>query len=136
MNDRLITSTDAVELVGGGEAPLVIPQGFRAVLEPPSTEQLDPFHSASAELLEKVVLARFQGYGWCRGVILEQVPNRTRTIGGVPVNFRAKFDVDDFPSDLALEAKYYDTSHSADYESWMLLDRGERRCECVRVSCR
>ena len=30
-----------------------------------------------------------------------------------------------FPSDLALEAKYYDTSHSADYESWMLLEASE-----------
>jgi hypothetical protein len=87
------------------------------IAEAPSTEQLDPFHSASKELLEKVLLIRLEGYGWRRGVILEQVPNRTRKIGGIQVNFIAKFDIDEFPTDLALEAKDYDTSFSADYES-------------------
>ena len=60
-----------------------MPSGFRAVAEPPSAEQLDPFHSASEELVNKVLLVRIgsEGYGWCRGVILEQVPNRTRKQG-------------------------------------------------------
>ena len=124
--EQLITVADAVELVGGGEAPLVIPSGFSAVAEAPSAEQLDPFHTASEELLNKVLLVRIEGYGWCHGVILKQVPNRTRKIGGVQVNFIAKFDVDEFPTDLALEAKDYDTSFSASYESWMLLESSEQ----------
>ena len=38
-------------------------------------------------------------------------------------NFIAKFDIDDGETtDLALEAKDYDTSPSAEYESWMLLE--------------
>ena len=67
-----------------------------------------------------------EGYGWCRGVILEQVPNRTRKVGGVQVNFIAKFYIDEFSTDLALEAKDYDTSYSAGYESWMLLESSEQ----------
>ena len=35
------------------------------------------------------------------------------------MNFIAKFDIDEFSTDLALEAKDYDTSYSAGYESWM-----------------
>ena len=51
------------------------------------------------------------------------VPNRTRKIGGVQVNFIAEFDIDEgAQTDLALEASEYDTSPSADYESWMLLE--------------
>ena len=103
-----------------------MPSGFRAVAEPPSAEQLDPFHSASEELVNKVLLVRIEGYGWCRGVILEQVPNRTRKVGGVQVNFIAKFYIDEFSTDLALEAKDYDTSYSAGYESWMLLESSEQ----------
>ena len=41
-------------------APLVMPSGFRAVAEPPSAEQLDPFHSASEELVNKVLLVRIE----------------------------------------------------------------------------
>ena len=62
-SERLITTADAVELIGGGEAPLralVMPSGFRAVAEPPSAEQLDPFHSASEELVNKVLLVRIE----------------------------------------------------------------------------
>ena len=103
-----------------------MPSGFRAVAEPQSAEQLDPFHSASEELVNKVLLVRIKGYGWCRGVILEQVPNRKRKVGGVQVNFIAKFYIDEFSTDLALEAKDYDTSYSAGYESWMLLESSEQ----------
>ena len=59
-------------------------------------------------------------------MILEQVPNRTRKVGGVQVNFIAKFDIDEFSTDLTLEAKDYDTSYSAGYESWMLLESSEQ----------
>ena len=51
------------------------------------------------------------------------MPNRTRKIGGVQVNFIAEFDIDEgAQTDLALELHEYDTSPSADYESWMLLE--------------
>ena len=42
------------------------------------------------------------------------------------VNFIAKFYIDEFSTDLALEAKDYDTSYSAGYESWMLLESSEQ----------
>ena len=38
------------------------------------------------------------------------------------MNFIAKFDIDEFSTDLTLEAKDYDTFYSAVYESWMLLE--------------
>ena len=44
------------------------------------------------------------------------------------VNFLAKFDIDQGRStDLSLEASMYDTSTSADYESWLLFWRRCRR---------
>ena len=46
-----------------------------------------------------------EDHGWCGGTLIETVPKRNRKIDGVQVNFRAKFDVDEFPCDLALEAK-------------------------------
>ena len=39
------------------------------------------------------------------------------------MNFVAKFDIDGGETtDLSLEAAMYDTSPSADYESWLLLE--------------
>ena len=48
---------------------------------------------------------------------------RASKIGGVQVNFIAEFDIDEgAQTDLALELHEYDTSPSAEYESWMLLE--------------
>ena len=41
------------------------------------------------------------------------------------VNFVAKFDIDDGPTDLSLELTEYDLSPSAAYESWLLLEPDE-----------
>ena len=41
------------------------------------------------------------------------------------VNFVAKFDIDDGPTDLSLELTEYDPSPSAAYESWLLLEPDE-----------
>ena len=63
-----------------------------------------------------------------RVAIVERVPNRSRKIDGVQVNFIAKFDIDEGETtDLAHEAKEYDTSPSAEYEAWMLLEPTDRR---------
>ena len=89
----------------------------------PSADSLDPFHAASGSLVGKPIFLRLKDFGWCRGKLVGRVPNRTRKIGGVQVNFIAEFDIDEgAQTDLALEASEYDTSPSADYESWMLLE--------------
>ena len=89
----------------------------------PAVNALDPFDEASASLLGKPIFLRLKDFGWCYGKLVECVPNRTRKIGGVQVNFIAEFDIDEGRrTDLALEAHEYDTSPSADYESWMLLE--------------
>ena len=47
-----------------------------------------------------------------------------RTIERDRVNFVAKFDVDNgAATDLSLESSMYDGSPSAEYESWLLLNR-------------
>lgn len=66
----------------------------------PSLASLDPFHAASAALVNKTIMLRVRGFGWCGGKLIETVPKRNRKIDGVQVNFRAKFDVDEFPCDL------------------------------------
>ena len=66
--------------------------------------------------------AHHRNYGWCKGTIVTKITNRRQRIGGSPVNFVAKFDIDrGHTTDLSLEAFMYDTSPSADYESWLLL---------------
>jgi hypothetical protein len=48
--------------------------------------------------------------------------DRRRTINRDQINFTAEFDIDDGAStDLSLELATYDTSPSAQYESWLLL---------------
>ena len=51
-------------------------------------------------------------YGWCEGVLVEKNTNRARKIGGELINFIGKFDMDED-----------DPSPSAEYGSWLLLER-------------
>ena len=75
------------------------------------------------DLVGTSIFLRLKDFGWCLGKLVDRVPNRTRKIGGVQVNFIAEFDIDKgAQTDLALELHEYDTSPSADYESWMLLE--------------
>ena len=47
-------------------------------------------------------------------------------MGSDQVNFVAKFDMDQGrTTDLSLDATMYDTSPSAEYESWLLLEPHE-----------
>ena len=49
----------------------------------------------------------------------------TFRVGGVPVNFVAKFDIDDGTTDLSLEMAEYSTLEEAEYQSWALLAKNE-----------
>ena len=50
------------------------------------------------------IFLRLKDFGWCLGKLVDRVPNRTRKIGGVQVNFIAEFDIDEGTrTDLALE---------------------------------
>ena len=59
--------------------------------------------------------------------------DRRRTINRDQINFTAEFDIDDGAStDLSLELATYDTSPSAQYESWLLLKpSGEASCSVL-----
>ena len=81
----------------------------------PSADSLDPFHAASGDLVGTSIFLRLKDFGWCLGKLVDRVPNRTRKIGGVQVNFIAEFDIDEgAQTDLALELHEYDTSPSAE----------------------
>ena len=76
----------------------------------------------SDALLGKVLMVRFEHYGWCKGTITGKVVDRRRTINKEAINFIAEFDIDDGAStDLSLDVSEYDPSPSADYQSWLLL---------------
>ena len=91
-------------MLGRGEAPLIMPSGFSAVTMAPSADALDPFHTASDDLIGMSIFLRLKDFGWCLGKLVDRVPNRTRKIGGVQVNFIAEFDIDEGTrTDLALE---------------------------------
>ena len=107
---------------GRWEAPLRVPAGFEILSCAPSTEQLDSSKAESDALLGKVLMVRFEHYGWCKGTITGKVVDRRRTINKEAINFIAEFDIDDGAStDLSLDVSEYDPSPSADYQSWLLL---------------
>ena len=106
-----------------GEAPLLIPTGYKVVDEAPSAEALNPFHPDSDGLLGSRIILRFEAYGWCEGVLQEKNTNRTRKIAGEMINFIGKFDMDEVTTDLALASAEYDPSQSAAYGSWLLLEK-------------
>ena len=124
-DEGLITTADALEIYG--EAPLLIPTGYKVVDEAPSTQVLDPFHPDSDGLLGSRIILRFEVYGWCEGVLVEKNTNRTRKIDGELINFISKFDMDEVTTDLTLASTEYDTSPSAAYGSWLLLENSFMR---------
>ena len=106
---------DVMEVLGGGEAALSIPEGYRVVAMPPSEAELDRSKAESDVMLGKKIVVRCRGYGWCVGEILRKVTRGNS-------NFIAKFDIDSEPSTLTLEPKDYDTAADGQYEAWMLLE--------------
>ena len=108
------------------EAPLRVPSGFEIVTCSPAAEALDPSNIASDSMLGVGIMVRFEHFGWCKGKITGKNVDRRRTINRDQINFTAEFDIDDGAStDLSLELATYDTSPSAQYESWLLLKLGE-----------
>lgn len=117
----LVTAADAIEVLGGGEAALRIPAGMK-VRHAPTTDELDSRLEASDSLVNATIVMKFEHYGWCLGKIIEKVTDRRRRLQSRQVNFIAKFDMDEAPTDLSLEIDDFDTAASADYGSWLLLE--------------
>ena len=118
----LLTAEDVADVLGECEAPLIVPSGYEVVALAPQPAELDSSDEASDALVNKVILLRFENFGWCKGTVVGKVNDGRRRVGGVRVNFIAEFDMDEgAATDLTLEASTYDTSPSADYQAWMLL---------------
>ena len=120
--EPLVTTEDALEMIGENEQPLIVPEGYQIVRMAPSTEALNPNNAASDALVNKAIFVRFENFGWCRGVILRKNTNKKKKVNGCAVNFIAQFDIDEMPCDLSLEAQYYDPAPDAPAESWLLLE--------------
>ena len=109
-------------MLGEGEAPLRVPDGFDIVTCAPAAEALDSSNVASDEMIGKMIIVRFEYFGWCKGTITDKIVDKRRTINKDQVNFKAEFDIDKGDTtDLSLGLGEYDTSPSADYQSWLLL---------------
>ena len=118
----LITTADALEVLGEGEAKLTIPAGFKLVEKSPTPEQLDGKQVASNSMVGKKIVVKFEDFGWCLGEILAKNGDGRRKIKGKRVNFIAQFDMDEYTTDLSLEADEYSNMDDAEYESWALLE--------------
>lgn len=68
------------------------------------------------------IVVKFEDFGWCLGKILEKNGDGRRKIAGKCVNFIAKFDMDEYETDLSLEIDEYSTSSEAEFQSWALLE--------------
>ena len=82
-------------MIGQGEAPLRVSDGYQLLQSTPSSSHLDAFHELSKELEKAVIYMRFDDYGWCRGVIEYRNQDRRRKFQGRLVNFVAQFDIDE-----------------------------------------
>ena len=78
--ERIVTTADAQDILGRGEAPLIIPSNLRVVTMAPSANSLDPFHAASGDLVGMSIFLRLKDFGWCLGKLVDRVPNRVRKI--------------------------------------------------------
>ena len=76
-------------------------------------------------MINRVIMLKQEGYGWCKGVIVSTNTRSSRKIKGDMVNFIAKFEVDEGTTALVLTASNYDTEASAEYDAWMLLKSEE-----------
>ena len=68
------------------------------------------------------IVVKFEDFGWCLGKILEKNSDGRRKIAGKCVNFVAKFDMDEYATDLSLEVDEYSIANDAEYESWALFE--------------
>ena len=73
-------------------------------------------------MVGKKIVVKFEDFGWCLGEILEKNGDGRRKIKGKRVNFIAKFDMDEYTTDLSLETDEYSKMDDAEYESWALLE--------------
>jgi len=123
-DEGLVTVDDVADVLDEHEQPLLIPDGYEVISITPTADMLDSTNAASDALIGKVIVLRFAHYGWCKGTIISKITDRRRAIGHDRVNFVAKFDIDNGrTTDLSLDAIMYDTSPSAAYESWLLLEK-------------
>jgi hypothetical protein len=127
----LLTEEDAGEVLDEAqvevEGALVVPDGFK-ISDPPSEEALivSKPPSAAAKALEgRRILRKWEGFGWCSGIITKANDDLRRSIGGDKVNFFAHYEIDGEDEDdvpHVLELGEYRTTDDAEYDSWLLLE--------------
>ena len=109
------------------EAPLSVPSGFKICEQPPSEEALtftQPVSEASKALEGRLIIRKWEGFGWVQGKITKANDDARRSIGGDKVNFFVLYDgeEEDGPVPHVLESNQYRTDDDANYDSWLLLE--------------
>ena len=82
---------------------------------------------------KRVSFVRFEDFGWCKGNIIDKNTDRRIKFKGQVVNFIAKFEIDEYPTDLVLNAEDYSTSAFAEYGSWALLSQQAMEAEAAEA---
>ena len=81
--EPLQTVADAAQVLDAIEAPLTVPEGYTMVTTMPSATMLDATSEASNVLLNRRILLRFEGFGWCKGTIVSKINAGSTTVAGV-----------------------------------------------------
>ena len=71
------------------------------------------------------ILRKWEGFGWCSGVITKANDDLRRSIGGDKVNYFARYEIDGEDEDdvpHVLQLSEYRTTDNAEYDSWLLLE--------------
>ena len=125
----LVTEADASELTGEdmveAEAELVVPEGYQ-ISAPPSEAALafsQPVSEESKALVGRRIMRKWEGMGWCGGVITSANTDSRRSIQGSKVNFFVQYEGEQAVLAHVLELADYQTPNGAGYESWLLLEK-------------
>ena len=67
-------------------------------------------------------MRRWEGDGWCLGVIRSANSDKRYRVGGDYVNFWIRYDGEDKDVPHVLLSSQYATTSDADFQSWCLLE--------------
>ena len=85
---------------------------------------LQPASEASKALEGRLIVRKWEGFGWMRGTITKVNEDARRSIGGDKVNFFVLYEgeEEDGPVPHVLESNQYCTNEDAEYNSRLLLE--------------
>ena len=127
----LVTEAVANEVLGEAmvecEIQLIVPDGYK-ISAPPSEAALtfsNPVSEESQALVGMHIVRKWEGSGWCVGVIASANTDARRSIAGSKINFFVQYEGETDALAHVLQLADYATVDDAEYESWLLLEKVE-----------